>query len=50
MDSLQVERADGVVTVTLNRPEKKNAIDLAMWQDCWRRSATLALTVVGAAS
>lgn len=26
-----VERSDGVVTVTLNRPEKKNAINPAMW-------------------
>ncbi|HEX3541474.1 MAG TPA: enoyl-CoA hydratase-related protein [Acidimicrobiales bacterium] len=27
MDTVLVDRADGVVTVTLNRPEKKNAID-----------------------
>lgn len=26
-----VERADGVVTVTLNRPERKNAITMTMW-------------------
>jgi 2-(1,2-epoxy-1,2-dihydrophenyl)acetyl-CoA isomerase len=31
MDSLLVERADGVVTCTLNRPEKKNAITGEMW-------------------
>jgi 2-(1,2-epoxy-1,2-dihydrophenyl)acetyl-CoA isomerase len=31
MDSMLVERADGVVTCTLNRPEKKNAIDGEMW-------------------
>jgi 2-(1,2-epoxy-1,2-dihydrophenyl)acetyl-CoA isomerase len=31
MDSLLVERADGVVTCTLNRPEKKNAITSEMW-------------------
>jgi 2-(1,2-epoxy-1,2-dihydrophenyl)acetyl-CoA isomerase len=30
-DGILVERADGVVTVTLNRPERKNAIDMAMW-------------------
>jgi 2-(1,2-epoxy-1,2-dihydrophenyl)acetyl-CoA isomerase len=31
MDSLLVERADGVVTCTLNRPDKKNAITSEMW-------------------
>jgi 2-(1,2-epoxy-1,2-dihydrophenyl)acetyl-CoA isomerase len=31
MDSLIVERSDGVVTCTLNRPEKKNAITSEMW-------------------
>ena len=29
---LLVERADGVVTLTLNRPEKKNAITGEMWR------------------
>ncbi|HTT87891.1 MAG TPA: enoyl-CoA hydratase [Acidimicrobiales bacterium] len=28
-----VERQDGVVTVTLNRPERKNAANGAMWQE-----------------
>jgi len=28
-----VERAEGVVTVTLNRPEKKNAINSVMWDE-----------------
>ena len=27
VDTLQVERADAVVTITLDRPERKNAID-----------------------
>ena len=32
MDSLVVERADGVVTCTLNRPAKKNALTGEMWR------------------
>jgi 2-(1,2-epoxy-1,2-dihydrophenyl)acetyl-CoA isomerase len=31
MDSLLVERSAGVVTCTLNRPEKKNAVTREMW-------------------
>lgn len=31
MESLGVEREGGVVTITLNRPEKKNAVDTPMW-------------------
>jgi enoyl-CoA hydratase/carnithine racemase len=31
MDALLIERADGVVTCTLNRPEKKNAVTQEMW-------------------
>ncbi len=31
-DAVLVERRDGVVLCTLNRPEKKNAIDTAMWE------------------
>jgi enoyl-CoA hydratase/carnithine racemase len=33
MDTLLVERSGAVVTVTLDRPEKKNAIDLVMWRE-----------------
>jgi enoyl-CoA hydratase/carnithine racemase len=33
METLIVDRADGVVTVTLNRPEKKNAINGPMWRE-----------------
>jgi len=33
MKTLIVNRADGVVTVTLNRPEKKNAINGDMWDE-----------------
>ncbi|HVF75142.1 MAG TPA: enoyl-CoA hydratase [Acidimicrobiales bacterium] len=42
MDTLIVERSEGVVTVTLNRPEKKNAVDMALWrhlQDTFREIA-----------
>jgi 2-(1,2-epoxy-1,2-dihydrophenyl)acetyl-CoA isomerase len=31
-EEVLVERRDGLVTVTLNRPEKKNALDAACWQ------------------
>ena len=33
MDTLIVERDAGVVTVTLNRPEKKNAANHRMWEE-----------------
>ena len=33
MDPILVERDAGVVTVTLNRPEKKNAVTTDMWRD-----------------
>jgi 2-(1,2-epoxy-1,2-dihydrophenyl)acetyl-CoA isomerase len=32
MHALRVERADGVVTLTLDRPERRNAIDVSTWQ------------------
>lgn len=32
-ETLLVERSDGVVTVTLNRPERKNAANARMWQE-----------------
>ena len=32
-ETLKVERGDGVVTVTMNRPEKKNAIDAQMTEE-----------------
>jgi 2-(1,2-epoxy-1,2-dihydrophenyl)acetyl-CoA isomerase len=31
METIRVERRDGLVTVTLDRPQKKNALDAAMW-------------------
>ena len=33
MRTLLVDRAAGIVTVTMNRPEKKNAISAVMWQE-----------------
>ncbi|SRR5581483_5648181 len=33
METLQVDRSDGVVTVTLDRPERKNAINDVMWDE-----------------
>ena len=36
MEELQVERSEGVVTVTLHRPEKKNAVTPPMWDELAR--------------
>ena len=36
MDELLVERSGGVVTVTLNRPQKKNAVTPPMWDELAR--------------
>ena len=33
METIEVERADGVVTVTMNRPERKNAIITKSWHE-----------------
>lgn len=33
LESITVERSDGVVTITLRRPHKKNAADAAMWNE-----------------
>jgi 2-(1,2-epoxy-1,2-dihydrophenyl)acetyl-CoA isomerase len=33
METLLVDRADGIVTVTLNRPEKRNAVNSRMWDE-----------------
>jgi len=42
MDTIQVERDGGIVTVTLNKPAKKNAVDPAQWvamADIWEEIA-----------
>lgn len=36
METLQVERDGGIVTVTLNKPEKKNAVDPTQWTEMAR--------------
>jgi 2-(1,2-epoxy-1,2-dihydrophenyl)acetyl-CoA isomerase len=36
METLQVERDGGIVTVTLNKPQKKNAVDPAQWTEMAR--------------
>ena len=42
MESIRVERAAGLVTITLDRPAKKNAIDAAMWSALDRSLAEVA--------
>ena len=42
MDELQVTRADGIATITFHRPEKHNAINLAMWEEFGRLMPELA--------
>ena len=42
MDELLVTRSDGVATITFNRPEKHNAINLAMWEEFGRLMPSLA--------
>jgi 2-(1,2-epoxy-1,2-dihydrophenyl)acetyl-CoA isomerase len=42
MEEIQVERAEGVATVTLNRPERKNAITVAMFEELGRLAVELA--------
>jgi 2-(1,2-epoxy-1,2-dihydrophenyl)acetyl-CoA isomerase len=35
METIEVTRQDGIVTITLNRPTKKNAITGQMWSELW---------------
>jgi 2-(1,2-epoxy-1,2-dihydrophenyl)acetyl-CoA isomerase len=55
VETILVDRADGVVTVTMNRPEKKNAANAAMWhelQECFtdvtHNDADRAVVITGA--
>ncbi len=58
LETLTVERSDGVVTVTMNRPERKNAANGVMWRELLatledvaadRRDRVLVLTGAGGA-
>jgi len=42
MEAIRVERRDGLVTITLERPEKKNALDSRMWTELDRAFAEVA--------
>jgi 2-(1,2-epoxy-1,2-dihydrophenyl)acetyl-CoA isomerase len=43
METILVERDGGIVTVTLNRPEKKNAANALMWDELREAFAEIAL-------
>jgi 2-(1,2-epoxy-1,2-dihydrophenyl)acetyl-CoA isomerase len=54
-DATRVERADGLVTVTFNRPERKNALNEDSWDDLdriltevWKNPEDRALLLTGA--
>jgi 2-(1,2-epoxy-1,2-dihydrophenyl)acetyl-CoA isomerase len=55
METLRLERTDGIVTVTMDRPDRKNAINEVMWIELWetfeavaRSSEDRVLVVTGA--
>ncbi len=35
LETIRVERADGIVTLTLDRPQRKNAANARMWQELY---------------
>jgi enoyl-CoA hydratase/carnithine racemase len=41
METLQVDRADGVVTITLDRPHRKNAVNGPMWAELAEVAGTI---------
>jgi len=41
METLQVERTDGVTTITFDRPDRRNAIDDTMWDELAELAARL---------
>lgn len=55
MDEIRIERSDGIVTLTLDRPERRNALSVAMWTELARllgevqaRAADRVLILTGA--
>ena len=42
--SLLVDRADGIATITMNRPEARNALDYGCARSCWTRSTRSSAT------
>lgn len=42
LETISVARADGIVTITLRRPERKNAINAAMWNELLDEFHTIA--------
>ncbi|MCU1360679.1 MAG: putative enoyl-CoA hydratase [Ilumatobacteraceae bacterium] len=43
VETIDVQRTDGIVTITLNRPEKKNAVNGAMWNELLQTFRDVAL-------
>jgi 2-(1,2-epoxy-1,2-dihydrophenyl)acetyl-CoA isomerase len=43
MEAISIERSEGLVTITLNRPAKKNALDAAAWNELDAAFAELAI-------
>lgn len=55
VETIDVRRNDGIVTITLNRPEKKNAVNAVMWNELLETfrevaldGATRAMVITGA--
>jgi 2-(1,2-epoxy-1,2-dihydrophenyl)acetyl-CoA isomerase len=44
METLQIERDGGVVTITLDRPKVKNAMNAQLWEELLDTLATIAVT------
>ena len=44
LEAISVARADGIVTITLRRPERKNAINGQMWNEFLAELRTIAAT------
>ncbi len=43
MEAIRIERNEGLVTITIDRPAKKNALDAAAWNELDRAFAELAI-------